>query len=343
MDKVHFSDKQELTLGDTTAVQDYTEQEFMQLVREFLTEDDLVIAGFAVEAQSPAAFAVDLKIDSDLGWALAVDPQTGKPIRMKANTEVDDFQAADPSYGRIDVVAVRRTRNLSSAESRTFWDEGLGQTYEQSTYTRDLDDVEVVVIQGDATTSPTAPTTYGGDPITDNYIILAEVSIGAGATTITGGDITDKREMYSRPKMTDGAITVNQLGPNSVTNAKLGAAAVTNAKVADYTLENDKLEGVRRGRFDLNSSYQDLWSGDTKDWLDRYALIYLAHQPMATLNELKALVDLTATETDYSLGTLSGQTVYVKVDGASNRLEFKLGASTLSDVYIRVEDAGANA
>lgn len=342
MDKVNYQDRQELTLGDTTSSIDLVEQEFQRLVREFISEDAVVVAGFEVAAQSPAALAVDVKTDSDLGWSVGIDPQTGKPVRLMEDGEAT-FEAAHPSLPRIDVVAVRRDREPADEETRTFWDPTLEQTYEESTYTRDLDSAEIVVIQGDASSSPVAPTEYGGEPITDNFLILAEVTIGAGATTVTGGDISDERVMYQRPKLADGCIDTSQLAAGAVETAKLDDEAVTNAKVADYTLENDKLEGVRRGRFDLTAVMQDLWPDDTKDWLDRYALIYAAHQPAATLNEVTGLIDLTAADTEYPVGTLSGNTLYVRVNSTNGRLEFRQSGSTMSDVYLRVEDAGANA
>lgn len=340
MDKVNWQDRQEMTLGDTTSGFDLVEQEFQRLVREFICEDPVVIAGFAVGAQSPAALAVDVKVDGDLGWSVGIDPQTGKPVRLMEDGEAS-FEAAHPSLPRIDVVAVRRDRELNDEEPRTFWDPSLEQTYEDSTYTRDLDSAEIVVIQGDASSSPVAPTEYGGQPITDNFLILAEVTIGAGATTVTGGDISDERTMYARPKLADGSIDTAQLAAGAVETAKLDDGVVTNGKVADFALGHDKLEGVRRGRFDLTASYQDLWSGDTKDWLDRYALVYLAHQPAATAVERTAMLDLAAADTDYTVGTLSTRTVYIKV-AANGRLEVKLDSSTLPDVYIRIEDAGSN-
>lgn len=88
---------------------------------------------------------------------------------------------------------------------------------------------EIAVVQGTPAASPVAPGVTQ-DPNVVWEIALAEVTVAAGATAITGGNVADVRTYTSGPLM-----------DSSVTTAKLADLAVTGAKIADETVTNAKL------------------------------------------------------------------------------------------------------
>jgi hypothetical protein len=88
---------------------------------------------------------------------------------------------------------------------------------------------DITLLQGTPAASPVAPGVTQ-DPNTVWEIPLAEVTVPAGAATLSGGNVVDVREYSSGPLM-DG----------SVITAKIADGAVTTAKIADETVTAAKL------------------------------------------------------------------------------------------------------
>ncbi|MBD3399459.1 MAG: hypothetical protein GF399_03910 [Candidatus Coatesbacteria bacterium] len=325
MDKINFTDRQELTLADATSIFDLVENEFCRVLREYFSETDVVIKGFEVATTIPPAMAVKVKVDDDAiigtdttGWAVGIDPATSKPVRLTADTTAA-ISEADASSARVDLVCIRRMTTAAEPEERFFWDPENEIIDSSSVYTRLLDDCEIHIFEGELGGS--APILDdSSNPISDNWLKLAEVEVGAGVTQIDSSSITDVRNLYAGPYVNEDFVSDN---------------------VKDFSLEHDKFEGVRRILTDLDTTYSELWSTDTKDWLDRIVLVYMAHQPMATINEITSLINLSNVSTSYSLGSISGDTAYIRVN-PSGRLEFKLDSSSFANIFIRVEDGGSN-
>lgn len=112
---------------------------------------------------------------------------------------------------------------------------------------------KVMAVNGSPAGSPNAPTgsaiqsaVGAGNP----YYVLANVLVGAAATQVTDGNITDLRV---KMKMEDGLVGTNALQDLSVTQAKLANApiigtsrlednAVTNAKILANTINFGKMD-----------------------------------------------------------------------------------------------------
>jgi hypothetical protein len=188
MKKVKFHDKVQVPLSDLAAIAQLAQDNGLaQLVQHVIIGANKVLDGGAVTASSPAAMTVDV--------AACVAYHKGIPIIGDSTTV--DIPPADPSLDRIDVVAIGYATEDSTAAQRTFWNPATESQYNDEVYIREHDSFEVIVVEGTPAGTPAPPTEYQGEPITDNYVILAEVYVHAAATEINSGDITDKREIFA--------------------------------------------------------------------------------------------------------------------------------------------------
>ena len=188
MKKVKFHDKEQVTLADLKAIAQLVQNNGLaQLVQHLIIGANKVLDGGAVTASSPAAMTVE--VDACVGY------HDGIPIIGDSTTV--DVAPADPSLDRIDVVAIGYGTADSTTAQRTFWNPATESEYNDEVYIREHDSFEVVVVQGTPAADPSPPTEYQGAPITDNYLILAEVAVDAAVTQINAGDITDKREIFT--------------------------------------------------------------------------------------------------------------------------------------------------
>lgn len=111
--------------------------------------------------------------------------------------------------------------------------------------------VKLIAVNGTPAASPTAPsagtiqTAVGsGNP----YIILANVTVGAGATSILNASISDQRvlvtvgtSLVSTSSIIDGAVSTTKIADLAVTGAKLANNSITSAKLADATINITKM------------------------------------------------------------------------------------------------------
>lgn len=88
---------------------------------------------------------------------------------------------------------------------------------------------EITLVQGTPAASPVAPGVTQ-DPNTVWELALGEVTVPAGAATISGGNIADARTYTSGPLM-DGSVVTAKLADGAVTTAKLADENVTAAKL----------------------------------------------------------------------------------------------------------------
>ncbi|MGD8719590.1 MAG: hypothetical protein PVH29_12320 [Candidatus Zixiibacteriota bacterium] len=188
MKKVKFHDKEQVTQADLAAIAQLVQNSGLaQLVQHLILGANKVLDGLKVSDSAPDAMTVDV--------ATGVGYHEGIPIIGDSTTVA--IAPADPTYDRIDVVAIGYAAVDSTSVQRTFWNPVTEAEYNQEVYIRELDGFEVVVVAGTPSADPSPPTEYNGEPITDNYLILAEVYVGAGVTEINSGDITDMREIFA--------------------------------------------------------------------------------------------------------------------------------------------------
>ena len=112
--------------------------------------------------------------------------------------------------------------------------------------------VKFMAINGVPAASPTAPsgptiqTAVGaGNP----YIILANITVPTGATTIVNANIADARtqvtvgtNLVTTNSLIDGAVSTNKLANLAVSSAKLADTAVTTVKLANNAVTAAKIE-----------------------------------------------------------------------------------------------------
>jgi len=188
MKKVKFHDKEQVTVADLQAIAQLVQDNGLaQLVQHLIIGANKVLDGLAVSASSPAAMTVDV--------AAGVAYHKGIPIIGDSTTV--PISPAHPTLNRIDVVAIGYATEDSTAVQRTFWNPATESEYNDEVYIREHDSFEVIVVAGTPAANPAPPTQYQGEPITDNYAILAEVAVDAAVTQINADDITDKREIFA--------------------------------------------------------------------------------------------------------------------------------------------------
>jgi len=188
MKKVKFHDKEQVALADLKAIAQLVQDNGLaQLVQHLIVGANKVLDGGEVTASSPAAMTVDV--------AACVGYHSGIPIIGDSTTV--DVPPAHETLDRIDVVAIGYATVDSTSAQRTFWNPATESEYNDEVYIREHDSFEVIVVEGTPSGNPEPPTQYQGAPITDNYLILAEVAVDAAVTQINADDITDKREIFT--------------------------------------------------------------------------------------------------------------------------------------------------
>jgi len=93
--------------------------------------------------------------------------------------------ASDPTNPRIDIVVAQ---------------------VEDAAYSGSNNDFKLAVITGTPAASPSAPATP------NNAIVLAQVSVAANATSVTSGNVTDKRPQWGLPYHAEVYLGANQTG-----------------------------------------------------------------------------------------------------------------------------------
>ena len=188
MKKVKFHDKEQVPLTDLKAIAQLVQDNGLaQLVQHLIIGANKVLDGGEVTASSPPAMTVDV--------AACVGYHKGIPI-IGGSTTVD-VPPAHETLDRIDVVAIGYATVDSTSVQRTFWNPATESEYNDEVYIREHDSFEVVVVEGTPSGDPVPPTEYQGVPITDYYVMLAEVAVDAAVTQINADDITDKREIFT--------------------------------------------------------------------------------------------------------------------------------------------------
>lgn len=109
---------------------------------------------------------------------------------------------------------------------------------------------KLIAVNGTPAASPSAPsagtiqTAVGaGNP----YVILANVTVGTGVTTIVNANISDQRtritvgtDLVNTTSILDSAVTTNKINALAVTDTKLASNAVTTAKILDAAATDAK-------------------------------------------------------------------------------------------------------
>lgn len=128
--------------------------------------------------------------------------------------------------------------------------------------------VGIIDVQGGNSTPPddsairAAITADGGTGTVAYYVILATITIPAGTTTITSGEIEQGQaamtkilansisesmlqdESVTEDKIADNAVTSSALATGSVTSTKLATNAVTNAKIANSSIKAQNIDNT---------------------------------------------------------------------------------------------------
>lgn len=141
---------------------------------------------------------------------------------------------------------------------------------------------KLIAVNGTAGAVPSAPngttiqTAVGsGNP----YIILANVTVGTGATSIVNANISDQRTLVSlgsdivaTASIKDASVSTAKLIDSSVTTAKINDGAITTAKVTDGAVTDAKWRNnvnfyaYRTAARSLSASTFTLLAADTILW-----------------------------------------------------------------------------
>ena len=118
------------------------------------------------------------------------------------------------------------------------------------------DAVGIIAVSGTAAGTPSAPneaairdgiTADGASGASAYYVVLANITVGQGVTTIGSGAIAagafaQISTNIVDPTPADGSITTPKLADLAVTTGKIANKGVTNAKIADDTIAAGKID-----------------------------------------------------------------------------------------------------
>jgi hypothetical protein len=154
--------------------------------------------------------------------------------------------------------------------------------------------VKLMAVNGTAAAVPSAPNSTviqtaitAGNP----YIVLANVTVAAGATQVTNANISDQRVQVT---LNDNTVSNTSLQDNSVSTSKMQSNSVTTAKVADTQITTRKTKptymvssgnsGATRQQFPSGSTVYSITgtsvsytSGATTEMLDISATALISH------------------------------------------------------------------
>ena len=202
MDKVKFHDKEVPTLGDMQDLHNNVETWTEFLNSKFVTDRDIVCMGMDVEESSPASMSVAIKVDTTKGYGLAMTDD-GETIYLSGNDTVA-IAAADPGSARIDTVSIKLDHDDADNAYRWFRTTGSGLS-SSLVATREDHGYALTVAEG-TPGSGVAPATPAG------YMKLAEVTVGAGVTSILNANIDDADSSDSWTTEADATIRETKLG-----------------------------------------------------------------------------------------------------------------------------------
>ena len=156
------------------------------------------------------------------------------------------LNTADPSNPRDDVIVAYVDRGKTA----------------NSNVTNNPDIVKIKAVAGSPSASPTPPnntaiqTSVGaGNP----FMILAQVRVGAGVSTISNGNITDKR-VFASPVIADGGITTNKIAEKAVTLPKINGGTTAGVVRSD-SAGNITVDKVKQPDIDFSTIVSQTYNG----------------------------------------------------------------------------------
>lgn len=116
--------------------------------------------------------------------------------------------------------------------------------------------VKFTAVNGTPAASPVAPssaTIQAAIGVSNPYIVLANVTVPAGATTILNANISDQRTKVS---VGTNLVVTNSIIDSAITTGKISNGAITSDKLATNSVTNDKIANSSISATKLNNPYK---------------------------------------------------------------------------------------
>lgn len=206
------------------------------------------------------------------GWACA--PSTGMTVTLGGNGTDRDVAIAEDNAGNktsinnisgspisVTIPAAPSTNNridliVAYADNPPTGD---------GTSTDNPGTVGLIVVSGTAAGTPTAPndtairtaiTSDGATGASAYYVILAQILVGQGVTTIGSGVITAGTAAQAITPLGSDVVTSSSIASGAVATGKLAANAVTDAKINDAAVKASKIDWDSLGSKSVSESSQ---------------------------------------------------------------------------------------
>ena len=198
-----------------------SEEGHFRLQTQILAGDTLGTTSMLVTQNSPVGLSVlvspgDFKVDTSLGYSYTGWNTSNKTVPIST---------ADPANPRLTTIVAYVDKNASTAPIPP----------------NNPDIIKLAAVNGAPNAIPVAPTGTtiqtqigAGNP----YIILADVRVNAGATSVSNANITDRRNLL---RIADNVVKTNSLENQAVTSAKIANSGVVTINIADLNVTTAKL------------------------------------------------------------------------------------------------------
>lgn len=238
MKRVKLWENQQLDLTELTASESLVTESMHELVARLMYDGTYHLSGVDVAASDTPSSTVTVGVGRLLKDGAIIDIPSAQTVNILGTVAGawGTGSAANPTLPRYSIVCISYGTQETDAVTKVFYDPLSSSEYTKYVNTRIADYYDITVVHGLPAVSPAVPVAP------DGYIKIAEILVGAGATTITSDKITMTKPTtiltVQQIKEALDSHKADMTNPHHVTAEQAGAIPAVAASVSDTHIGN---------------------------------------------------------------------------------------------------------